>query len=819
MKKQSFNISGMSCSACSARVYKAVDSLPAVQDVSVNLLKNSMLVLYDETALSEQDIINSVRKAGYEAFIESSSFSKSSDDPDRKDLKCRLIASMILTLFLMFFSMGKMLNFPFYAAMASKMSAQTTGIIQFLIASCVVFLNFDYFKKGCVSLFHKAPNMDSLVALGAGAAFIFSAAVLYRDVFSSNAGQIFPELYFESTAMILTLITLGRFLENGAKNKANAALEHLTTLAPQTATVVRNGVQSVIALDSLKEGDTVVVKTGERLAADGIVLEGRGVLDESALTGESRLVKKTAGDPVMAASINTAGYFLMRADKVGQNTVLAQIIRLVDEATSSKAPIARLADRVSGVFVPVVMLIGLVCVTFWLMNGYDIGFALSKGISVLVISCPCALGLATPTAIMVGSGRAALQGVLFKSSAALEMAGRIDCVVLDKTGTVTKGKPSVTDILSVNGASNEEIMETAVSLEKMSEHTLAAAFADYAKQHEVKTYPVDNFQQMQGKGIGGFVNGVFCRIGNAKILKDAGIARDFEDLESSLAQDAKTVLYCVREKEVLGIIGVADPVKKEAESVVSTLKRMGISVILLTGDNHKTASAVAKKIGVDDFSSEMLPQDKENKIRFLQNSSKKVAMAGDGINDAPALSRADIGIAIGSGTDIALECADVVLMKSDLNDLVFSLSLGRAVLRNIKENLFWAFFYNSLAIPVAAGVFYHINGLSLNPMIAAGAMSFSSVCVVLNALRLQRFSNKSYDRKGNDMKKNIMIEGMKCEHCSNFVAKALKEIDGVDHVSVDLSSKTAQVQTSKPVADDVLRQAVEQAGFEVKDIQ
>lgn len=830
MNKETFNITGMSCSACSARVRKAVAGLEGVEDVSVNLLKNDMTVCYDPAVLSARRIVDRVEKAGYGA----SPVSRASErlppekvfEKQKRDSKIRLIFSVVLTLALVCFSSGEAFGLLLPDGFSISSNAAVFAVTQLLLSVPVVFINFHYFKAGFKALFRGAPNMDSLIAVGSGSAIVFSVFGLYKVLFSMGGGdfaaarRFASNLYFESAVMILTLIALGRFFELRAKEKTAGTIAGLMSLAPQTATVVRDGVETKVAVDRLAAGDVIVVKTGEKIPADGVVIEGRGVLDESALTGESLPVEKKTGDTVMTAAVNTAGRFLMRAEKVGPETTLAQIIRLVDEATSSKAPIAGLADRICGVFVPVVMAVAVVSAAVWLLKGADVEFALSIGISVLVISCPCALGLATPTAIMVGTGRGAARGVLFKSAAALEAAGRIDTVALDKTGTVTQGRPHVAGIVAAEGFSTDDVLKTAASLEKLSEHALGAAVVEQALQNGIVLEPVEEFDQISGRGISGKIKGVPCLVGNAEMLHEAGVVNGLEQTGADWAEKARTPLYCAAGSKPVGVIGVADPVKPDASAAVSALKSMGIKVVLLTGDNAKTAEAVRRETGIDSVVSDMLPQDKEKEIRRLQQKGGKVAMIGDGINDAPALARADIGMAVGTGTDIAVDSAGVVLMKNDLASVVFALRLGRAVLRNIKENLFWAFFYNGIGIPVAAGVLWPFYGVMLSPAVAAAAMSFSSVSVVANALRLRRFADKPLVlKRSSSMNKRIMIEGMKCEHCSNFVKKALLAVDGVKNASVDLAGKKADVETDQDVSAETLASAVEEAGFQVIEIK
>lgn len=825
MKKTHFHITGMNCAACSARVQKVVAALDGAENVNVNLLKNSMVVEYDEKKLCSNDITDAVEKAGYGASVADGRLVVKKQKKEN-DLKTRLIPSVFLTAALMWLSMGGMLGLPLPAFFSGENGAGMSAVAQALAAGGVVWLNRACFINGFKALFLKAPNMDSLVALGAGAAFVFSVYGLCEILFAESRAdaetvlRFAHNLYFESAAMILTLVTFGKFLEDGAKKKTADAVAGLVSLAPPTAVVLRNEKEETVSADSLVVGDVVVVKAGARIPADGVVIQGSGLVNEAALTGESLPVKKEAGSKVFTACVNSTGYFLMRAEKVGNETTLAQIIALVDEATSSKAPIAKTADKISGVFVPVVIFLAVVTAVVWMMLGASNEFALSAAVSVLVVACPCALGLATPTAVMVGTGRGAKQGVLFKSASALEAAGRIDIVALDKTGTLTQGKPVVTDVFSTDGFSKTDVVQIAASLEKLSEHPLGVAIVEYAGKTGVPLTKVSDFQQKEGLGVTGKINGLVCQIGNARLLEKAKIENNLMLEAERTAEQAKTPLYCIKGTKLAGIIAIADPVKKDAFAAVAEFKKMGADVVLLTGDNEKTARETAKTAGITNVVSNMLPQDKEAKIRELQKEGKKVAMIGDGINDAPALVRADVGMAVGAGTDVAISSADVVLMKNDLVSIVFALRLGRAVLRNIKENLFWAFFYNVISIPVAAGVFFPLWGWTLSPVLAAAAMSFSSVCVVTNALRLRRFSyNFLCQKRSHSMLKNISIDGMKCEHCAAFVTKALQAVDGVESVSVDLNAKKAEVKTTADVSNDVLTSAVKDAGFEVVAIR
>ena len=787
--KSVFNITGMSCAACAARVDKAVSAVRGVQSVAVNLLKNTMRVEYDEKTVSPAVIVSAVERAGYGARVLGE---KQSAEQRSENLEGRLIVSVCATLFLMTLTMGGMIGLP-----VPEMSAESFGLTQFLSALVVLFANADFFKKGFKTLFAGAPTMDSLIALGAGAAVTYSVAGLYQKQ---------TALYFESAAMILTLVLFGRYLEAGAKAKTAQAIAELASLAPQTAVVLKNGTEQTVAIADLAVGDLIVVKTGERVAADGIVVEGAASVDESALTGESLPVQKTVGYTVKTATFAVSGRIVLRAEKIGRDTALAQIIRLVDEATSSKAPIARLADKISGVFVPVVITAAVLTFAVWMICGAGTAFALEKAIAVLVISCPCALGLATPTAIMVGTGRGAKAGVLFKSAQALETVGRADVIALDKTGTITVGKPVVTDILG----DEDEVLRLAAALETQSEHPLGRAIIERAGNLDLPA--VSGFKQIVGRGITGVINGELCAVGNAA----AAIDNPFAAAAEQWKEQAKTALFVVKGGKTIGAIAVADKVKADAKAAVERLEKAKVSVVMLTGDNEKTARAVAKQAGISAVFAEMSPQDKDAEILALQQGGHTVVMAGDGINDAPALARADVGMAMGRGTDIALDCADVVLTNNDLFSVVFAVELGRAVLKNIKENLFWAFFYNAVGIPVAAGVLYPCFGITLSPMIAAAAMSFSSISVVLNALRLRRFN---LTKGKSTMNKIVFVDGMHCAHCAAFVEKSLKAVDGVADASVDLAGKKASVTLEKAVADNVLIKAVADAGFTAVDIK
>ena len=859
MRKEQFDITGMTCSACSARVEKSVAKLPGIQEVSVNLLKNSMVASYDEAALDTGQIIQAVEKAGYGAIpkagqskpaaertaasVPAGKPAVSTAQAEYAQMKRRLLLSAVFTIPLFYISMGHMMGWPLPGGLLGMENAITFAFTQFLLLIPVVFVNAKYYRMGFKTLFHGSPNMDSLIAIGSGAAIVYGIYAIFKIGIGFGHGDMetvhsfMMDLYFESAGMILTLITLGKTLEARAKGKTSDAITKLMNLAPKTATVERNGVEQQIPVEQVQQGETLIVKAGESVPVDGVVLEGFSSVDESALTGESIPVEKHVGDTVIGATINKTGYFKMRATKVGDDTTLAQIVRLVDEATSSKAPIAKLADQVAGVFVPTVIGIALVSAVVWLALGYGVEFALSIGISVLVISCPCALGLATPTAIMVGTGKGATNGILIKSAEALETAHNIDTVVLDKTGTITQGKPVVTDILCETGADRLGLLKIAASLEKLSEHPLADAITAEAGKAKLPLSPVEDFQQIPGQGIMGRVDGVLCLAGNRRMM-DAHNIEGGELLRSgeALAGAGKTPLFFARAGKLIGVIAVADVVKPTSAQAIRELSGLGIEVVMLTGDNAKTAQAIQRQVGADRVVAEVFPQDKEKEIRRLQDSGKKVAMVGDGINDAPALARADVGIAIGAGTDVAIESADIVLMKSDLLDVSTAIQLSKAVIRNIKQNLFWAFIYNIIGIPIAAGVFFLSFGWKLNPMLGAFAMSFSSVFVVSNALRLRWFRAKHSSlperrqaevnmeniyQKGvfQSMEKVLFIEGMVCGNCVKHVHKALTELAGVQEAVVELESKTAKVRLDSSVSDDALKAAVEDAGYTLVSIQ
>ncbi len=882
--KQRFNVTGMSCSACSAHVEKAVSKVPGVDSVQVNLLQNSMVVEYADGAVDAGTIISAVTEAGYGASVmgdkkekakEENELQKKTADEARR-MKHRLGWSIGFLAVLMYVSMGHMLGWPLPGILTGHENVMVFALTQLFLTLPVMYLNRKYFENGFRSLIHGAPNMDTLVAMGSTAAAGYSASQLFVMGYALGRGNLEAahagamNLYFEAAAMILTLVTIGKYMESRSKNRTSDALTKLMDLAPKTALVLRDGQEMEIPSEEVRIGETVIVKPGQAVPVDGVIIEGTGTVDESAITGESIPVEKKAGDRVTGATVNRAGYFRMEADRIGEDTTLSQIIRLVEEAGGSKAPIAKLADKVSGVFVPVVITIALVTIAAWLLAGQSFSFALASGIAVLVISCPCALGLATPTAIMVGTGRGAEQGILIKSGESLETAHLVDTVVLDKTGTVTQGRPALTDIRPVGGVTEQELLSLAASLEQASEHPLAEALVEGAKSRGVPLEKVSDFLAVAGQGVRGTVQGRDVLAGNRKMMKENGIETvGLEDTAAALAEEGKTALYIAADGKLLGLTAAADPVKETSAQAIREMENMGLSVVMLTGDNERTAKAIQKKLGISRVVAEVLPQDKEQEVRRLQEEGHKVAMVGDGINDAPALARADVGIAIGAGTDVAIESADIVLMKSDLLDAAAAIQLSRAVIRNIKENLFWAFFYNTLGIPLAAGVFYPLLGWQLSPMFGSAAMSFSSVFVVSNALRLKGFrpsfrkkkgaaalaadtapaacpapaqdgsvpaacpvpgacsgeqegttgqENKTEHKEEKTMKKTMKIEGMMCGHCTGRVEKALNALDGVQ-AQVSLEDKAAYVTIDGDVSNETLKKTVEDEGYQVTGIE
>ena len=869
-----YNVTGMSCAACSTRVEKAVGNVPGVTSCSVNLLTNSMGV---EGDVSENDIIKAVEDAGYGATVKgtgkatrnnrvgivtdnettnTADFAETREaleDHETPKLKKRLFTSLGFLIVLMYFSMGHMMwGWPVPEFFAKNMLAQ--GLLQMILSAIIMVINQKFFISGFKSLLHKAPNMDTLVALGSGASFVYSVYALFAMSDAVTKGDMIlahkymHEFYFESAAMILTLITVGKMLEARSKGKTTDALKSLMELAPKTATVVREGEEVVVAIEQVQIGDEFVVRPGENIPVDGFVLEGSGAVNESALTGESLPVDKTIGDKVSAATINQSGFLRCKATRVGEDTTLSQIIQMVSDAAATKAPIAKIADKVSGVFVPVVISIAIVTFIIWMLAGESFGFAIARAISVLVISCPCALGLATPVAIMVGSGMGAKHGVLFKTAVSLEEAGKTQIIALDKTGTITSGKPQVTDIYPVDGVDEKDLLSFAYSLECKSEHPLAHAIVEKAKEEKIFAKKITDFAIAPGNGLTA-KNGEEILFGGnrmfaEKYLSETNVERgnknlireDIVALSDKLASEGKTPLFFGKGNELLGIIAVADTIKEDSPEAIRQLKNMGIHVVMLTGDNEATAKAIGAQAGVDEVIAGVLPEGKEQVIRGLKEKGK-VAMVGDGINDAPALTRADIGIAIGAGTDVAIDAADVVLMKSRLTDVAAAIRLSRATLTNIHQNLFWAFFYNIIGIPLAAGFWIPIFGWELNPMFGAAAMSLSSFCVVINALRLNLFdvyradkdkkiqnvlkneSNMQKKKEVKIMEKTIVIEGMMCPHCSGRVQEALEANDAIANAVVSHESGTAVVTLAAEISDEALAQIVVDAGYKVIEVK
>lgn len=838
MMTEQFAVTGMTCAACSAHVEKAVSRLSGVQSAPVNLMLGSMTVTYDEKAVAESDIIAAVKAAGYGVSPASQTDQgqlRRDQDAALRRRKKHLIWSVVFLVPLFYLSMGHMMGLPLPQVL--HMHPLLLACLQLALVIPILILNRNYFTVGFSRLVKLSPNMDSLVAVGAAAGLVYSLI----EMGLLAAGQVsgMPDLYFESAGMILTLVTVGKYLEERSRGKTTGAISALLALAPESAMVRRQGQELTIPTEEIVAGDTVIVRQGGRIPVDGVITDGHAAVDESAITGESLPVEKVPGDAVTSATVTSSGYLELRATRVGGDTTLSQIIRLMEEAASSKAPISRLADRISGIFVPAVMAISLTAALLWaFVGGMDVHFCLSIAIAVLVISCPCALGLATPVAIMVGTGQAAQQGILIKSAESLELLHKVQTVVLDKTGTVTMGQPRVTDILCASGVTEEELLCVAASAEKPSEHPLAHAIVEESQARHIPLCPVSGFRSVPGGGIQATLSGEAVLAGNAGYLAQNGVSLAAMEADAHrLAEDGKTPLFFAESGHLLGCIAVADVVKPDSAKAIAALRRMGRRVVLLTGDNQRTANAIARQIGVDQVIAQVLPQDKAKCVAQLQQQGQRVAMVGDGVNDAPALAQADVGLAIGAGTDIAIESADVVLMKSSLLDIPAAMDLSRAVLRNIKQNLFWAFFYNSIGIPVAAGVLYPALHLTLNPMLAAAAMSLSSVCVVSNALRLRGWKPpffadqpaptaplpesavfQSQGKEENTVNKTIHIDGMMCTHCTGRVEKALNDLPGVE-ATVDLDSKSAAVTCTPDVSDDTLRQAVEDAGYHVTGIR
>jgi len=846
--KQKFIVTGMTCSACSAHVDKAVRRLEGVDEVNVNLLGGTMSVDY-HGALTAGEIIGAVVKAGYGASLpqteggmaQTARTAADAMEDDLKNMKRRLVWSLVFMVPLFYLSMGHMMGWPVPHFFHGLENAMVYALTLFLLTLPPLIINQKYFRVGFQTLWRRAPNMDSLIAVGSSAAVVYGVIALYFIGFGLGHGDLAlverysMDLYFESAAMIVTLITVGKYLETRSKGKTGQAISRLMDLSPKTATVLRGGAEMEVPVEQVQAGDLVLVRPGGAAPVDGVVVEGASSVDESALTGESIPVDKSVGDTVISASINKSGALTIRATHVGQDTTLAQMIRLVDEAASSKAPIAKLADKVAGVFVPVVMSIALLTAAVWLLTGHSAEQALTSAVAVLVISCPCALGLATPVAIMVGAGKGAEHGILIKSAEGLETLRAVTTVVLDKTGTLTEGKPRVTDIHPMDGCTEEELLSAAASLEKPSEHPLGAAVVEEAARRGIPLRTVEEFEAVHGKGVRGSMDGASYFAGNAAMLRDAGVGLGrAQALADTLAGQGRTPLFFCKGDALLGVVAVADTLKPTSRAAIEGFRRLGLDVVLLTGDNRRTARAIGQELGLTEVVAEVLPADKERHVAALQEKGAKVAMVGDGINDAPALARADVGIAIGAGTDVAIESADIVLMKSDLADAVTAVELSRATIRNVKQNLFWAFFYNIICIPLAAGVFYPVFHLQLSPMFAAAAMSLSSVCVVSNALRLRFFKPsiaghsvdaaamakpniqpQNNDRRNKSMERLTMnVEGMMCAHCKANVEKALTNA-GASEVEVNLEAKTASCAYAAPVTPDALKAAVVEAGYQV----
>ncbi len=877
MKKVKFNIQGMTCSSCQAHVNKAVEKLDGVKSVNVNLLSNNMVVEYEENKLDNEKIISAVVDAGYGASTNSEN--KNVEDSKKVNnsdiisgMKKRLIISICFWIPLMIVAMHhmifKLFNIPVPEIISNLFDGSensiTFALTQVLLLLPIMYVNRAYFINGFKKLFKRSPNMDSLVAIGSTAAIAYGVYAIYMIGYGLGHGnlelvdQFRMDLYFESAGTILTLITIGKYLETKSKGKTGDAISKLINLAPKTAIILKDNKEIEVGINEISKDDIVIIKPGSSVPIDGVIIEGKSSIDQSSITGESIPVEKNIGDNVVSGTINKNGYLKVKATKVGEDTTLSQIIKLVEEASNSKAPISRLADKVSGVFVPIVISIAVLATIFWVFQGQSFEFALSIGIAVLVISCPCALGLATPVALMVGTGKGAENGILFKSAESLELLHLVDTVVLDKTGTITRGKPKVVEIITNlqimqesqigngkikfvgninnNIASENNLLKIASSLEKNSEHPLAEALIQKAEENNIELENVEEFLAVSGRGVKGKIEGVKYYGGNLAFMKENNInTKDYDEKVKELSSQGKICLYFAKENNLLGVIVVSDTVKPASKMAIENLKKQKKEVFMITGDNKLVAESIAKEVGIDKVISEVLPQDKEKEVSKLQDAGKKVAFVGDGINDSPALVKADVGLAIGSGTDIAIESADVVLMKNSLSEVDTAISLSKAVIRNIKMNLFWAFFYNIIGIPVAAGVFFLNFGLKLNPMIGATAMSLSSVCVVTNALRLRYFKNKHVDvqncmndkcdikvnKKIEEVKimKTISIEGMQCNHCKMSVEKALNSIEGITSVEVDLENKNAVIEYSKEIENDKIKSVIEDAGFEVIDIK
>lgn len=826
--KQKYDVMGMTCSACSAHVDKAVRHLDGVQDVNVNLLSNCMVVDYDESKVNDAMIQKAVEDAGYKAALETQSVQAQKQEETVDDKKKSLILSFVFLIPLFYISMGHMMGAPLPSFLVGESNMMVFALTQLFLTLPVMYINRGYFQRGFKSLWHRSPNMDTLIAMGSLAAAIYSIYAIFMMGYDLGHGQIHQahqymmQLYFESAAMILTLISLGKYLESRSKKKTTEAIEKLIHLMPSVATILKDGQEKEVAIEDVQVGDIVVVKSGQSIPLDGVIIDGQTSIDESMITGESLPVDKTVNDRVIGATMNVEGYIQVQVTHTSQEATLSQIIELVEEASSSKAPIAKLADRISGIFVPIVIVISLVTFILWMTLGQQtFHFALTCAIAVLVISCPCALGLATPTAIMVGTGKGAQLGILIKSAENLELLSKAQSIILDKTGTITQGKPQVTQIEALH-MSEDELLTLATSIENSSQHPLAKAIVAYAKEKKISLQKVEQFEMLSGKGLKGWIHGKMILSGNQRLMKEHDIdLSPVEALAQQLSNHGKTPLYYAYDGQIIGLIVVSDVLKQTSAKAIEQLKAMGLSVYMLTGDNRLTANAIGKELGIQVIA-EVLPQDKEKHIRDLQAQNQRVIMVGDGINDAPALMRADVGIAMTSGTDIAMDSADIVLMKNDLLDVVNAIELSHAVLKNIKENLFWAFFYNVIGIPIAAGLFYPFFGWLLDPMFGAAAMSLSSVFVVSNALRLRffkpKYQNQIRKQEVNQMEKKMNIEGMMCPHCQKHVSQALNSIEGVK-ATVDLENHCAYLQLDHDIEESLLVKAVEDAGYSVKGFE
>lgn len=828
--KKNFNVIGMTCSSCSSNIEKTVSKLNGVNSVSVNLISNSMQLDYDEKVIKSQEVVKAVENIGYKISDENSKNETEKVNIELQNMKYRLMVSLIFFIPLFYLSMHHMLetylNIPTPKFITNTFDGSNNIFIliftEFILLLPIIFANQKYYINGLKSLIHKKPNMDSLIAIGSGAAIIYGIYALYKIGYGLSYNKLeviikfSKDIYFESAASILTLITLGKYLEAKSKNKTNDAISKLINLTPKTTIIIRNNIQLEIETKDILINDIIIIKPGMIIPVDGIIIEGTTSIDESPITGENMPIQKSINNNVISGTINKNGFIKFKATKVGNDTTLSQIIKLVEEASNSKAPISKLADKISSVFVPIVIIIALLATIIWIIIGADFEFALSIGISVLVISCPCALGLATPIAIMVGTGKGAENGILIKNAESLEILHSVDTIMLDKTGTITIGKPIVTDIIPLNNYKEKDILEIALTLEEKSEHPLSLSIIEYSKEKNIKSLKMDSFISISGKGIKGTISNKEYICGNLSLLENQVVEKE---IINNLAKMGKTPICLANKKEVMGIIAVKDTIKKNSNQAIMELKKMGIHTIMLTGDNSITANIIKEEVNVDEVIAEVLPQDKENIIKNIQDNNKIVAMVGDGINDSPALTRASVGIAIGSGTDIAIESADIILLKNDLLDVVTSIKLSKNVINNIKMNLFWAFFYNTIGIPLAAGLFYPILGWKLSPMFGALAMSLSSLCVVANALRIKKFKINYRNEEIKLNTKIIMIEGMSCNHCTSTIEKVLSSIDGIVNVNVDLNKKCATIKYNNDINDEILINLITDKGFKVLEIE